>query len=168
MTNLKDYIKENYMFKSDKEYTLSSGTESNIYFDIKGLMLDPKGAADVHFEFVKLITQKVEGLPYIIVGMELGGAQIVQFMVARGWYGAIIRKNKKKYGLRKRMEGNLICKHNNVVIVDDVITSGNTVEEVRHIISKQAPYHNILGTFCIVDRTPDGRYNSLFKESDFT
>ena|SRR5687768_690850 len=166
--NLKDYIKKNYMFVTTNttpitnNFTLSSGTESNLYFDIKGLMLDPIGASMVHFELVKLITDKIQGLPYVVVGMELGGAQIVQFMVARGWHGAIIRKNKKEHGLRKRMEGYLISKHNNVVIVDDVITTGNTVEEVKDFIKS-----NILGTFCVIDRTPEQKYNSLFKEKDF-
>jgi orotate phosphoribosyltransferase len=161
--NLKEYIKNYYLHKSEESYTLASGTKSNIYFDIKGLMLNPKSAMMVYHGLIDLIIKKVEGEYFTVVGMELGGAQIVQLLVSRGFNGMIVRKNKKKYGLEKRMEGTLIGE--NIVIVDDVITSGNTVKEVEQIIS--APNRQILGTFCVVDRTEKQEYNSLFKESDF-
>ena len=163
MNNLKEYIKQNYMFYSndDQEYTLSSGTVSNIYFDIKGLMLDPKGAKMVHEKLLELIFLYTEGRSFNVVGMELGGAQIVQYMVARGFNGVIVRKNKKKYGLQKRMEGS-IREDDLIVIVDDVITSGNTVREVRDLFSNRQ-----LSIYCVIDRTLEQKYNSLFKEKDF-
>lgn len=162
--NLKEDISRFYM-KEDLEYTLSSGRKSTLYFDIKGMLLNSNFAPEIYTQFLKLIIQNLRDVrvDYGVVGMELGGAQMVQLMVAHGGFsGAIVRKTEKKYGLQKRIEGDLM---DNVVIVDDVITSGNTVEEVRKIL---APNHNILGTFCIIDRTEDGeRYISLYKEKDF-
>lgn len=158
--NLKQYIKD-YGYMVRKGVTLSSGKKSNIYFDMKGLMLDGKGATMVSRDFAQLLlTEFGHGQQYVLCGMELGGAQLVQLMVQRGYYGAIVRKNDKEYGLQKRIEGDL---QDNVVIVDDVITSGNTVEEVKKILNG----HTILGTVCIIDRTEDGRYISLYKEKDF-
>lgn len=161
--NLKDYIKDyGYMVKRDTEMTLSSGKKSNLYFDMKGLMLDGRGATLVSKEFSDLLARKLGyKQEYVLCGMELGGAQLVQLMVQRGYYGVIVRKKEKEYGLKKRIEGELM---ENVVIVDDVITSGNTVEEVKKILSGSC---NILRTVCIIDRTEDQRYESLYKEKDF-
>ncbi len=144
------------------DFTLSSGRKSDLYFDIKGLLMDPHPAATLHIEFITFIQESIGGKYATFVGMELGGAQLVQFLVARGWHGAIVRKNQKKYGLKDRIIRSK-ASYEDVVIVDDVITSGNTVNEVAELF----PAPQVLGVFCIIDRSEKQDYNSLFKEDDF-
>ena len=161
--NLKQYIKDyGYMVKRDTEITLSSGKKSNLYFDIKGLMLNPVGAQLVITETTGLLNRiNISRQDYAVGGMELGGAQLAQLLITARFNTFIVRKKEKEYGLKKRIEGELM---DNIVIVDDVITSGNTVEEVKKILSGSC---NVLGTVCIIDRTEDQRYESLYKEKDF-
>lgn len=163
--NLKDCIKKYYMKTGD--FTLSSGKKSNLYFDMKGLMLDSYITLPVFQKFFIMVNKNLIKenifIDYGFAGMELGGAQIVQYMVALGNKGIIVRKQAKDYGLGGRIIQS-DSPPKNVFIVDDVITSGKTVEEVKSLL---APTHNILGIYCIIDRTEDKRYNSLFKESDF-
>ena len=92
--NLKDFIKEYFLTEGD--YTLSSGKKSNLYFDIKGLMLNPQGARMVGREFEKLLGGH-KNQKGCLIGMELGGALLTQIMIYRGFYGVVMRKKQKEY-----------------------------------------------------------------------
>lgn len=164
---LKELIEEKYLKKGD--FTLSSGKKSNLYFDIKGLMLDPVGAPLVAEEFEKLITLGNDEVKRIIVlgGLELGAALLAPLMAYRGFQTFVVRKKKKGYGLDEMLIGRLAW-GSQVMLIDDVITTGNSIEQCTEIL-----YHVCVpfATACIVDRTGDetrkGKYLSLFKESDF-
>jgi orotate phosphoribosyltransferase len=165
---LKKLIEEKYMKRGD--YTLSSGKKSNLYFDIKGLMLDPVGAPLVAEEFEKLITLGNDEVKRLIVlgGLELGAALLAPLMAYRGFQTFVVRKKKKGYGYDELVIGRLAW-GSSVMLIDDVITTGNSIEQCKQIL-----YHVCVpfATACIVDRTGGessrkGKYLSLFNEKDF-
>ncbi len=167
---LKKLIEEKYLYRKEEEFTLSSGKKSNLYFDIKGLMLDPVGARIVAEEFEKLITLGNDEVKRLIVlgGLELGAALLAPLMAYRGFQTFVVRKKKKGYGYDELVIGKLGW-GSSVMLIDDVITTGNSIEQCKEIL-----YHVCVpfATACIVDRTGDevrkkGKYLSLFKESDF-
>ena len=83
-----------------------------------------------------------------------------------------VRKERKKHGLQKRIEGEVI---DPIVIVDDVLTSGRSIMEAINAVMHEG--HDIKGVVCIIDReeksTPNVlkenkiKYTSLFTHSDF-
>jgi|ERR1044072_5023856 orotate phosphoribosyltransferase len=167
--SLKETIEKFYMHYREEPYTLSSGVKSNYYFNIKALLLDPHDIIRLYREFSYLITKdlmdrKLDVDDYVVAGMELGGALLTQIMVCHGNDGVVIRKKQKDYGMQKRVEGDIMSQ--NIVIVDDVITSGKTVNEVSDYLRSDG--WNILDIYCIIDRSSDGSYKSLYKESDFS
>jgi orotate phosphoribosyltransferase len=86
-------------------------------------------------------------------------------------YGFFIRKEAKGYGLQKRIEGNMIPP---VVIVNDVITSGESV--MKSIEAVNAEGITPKGVVCVIDREEAGtpnvlkqnniKYSALFKHSE--
>ena len=103
------------------------------------------------------------GKEFTVAGMELGGALLTQIMVCHGCDGIVMRKKQKDYGMQKRIEGDII--NYNIVVVDDVITSGKTVNEVADYLKNEG--WNVLDIYCIIDRSSGGFYKSLYKEKDF-
>lgn len=152
--------------RPENPVTLSSGRTSPLYFDIKAAMLDPGVCGSLLTAFTNMIHDfgiERKSKNFCIGGMELGGAQLAQLLVLKGYDSFIVRKNEKKYGLMKRIEGDIVSE--NIIIVDDVITSGNTVNQVKDIVEQQG--FKVVNIMCIIDRTEDERYTSLFKEKDF-
>jgi orotate phosphoribosyltransferase len=160
--SLKELIRSRYMAKFSNPVTLSSGLSSNIYFDMKGFMLSNIGSYLITRNIGSLVRYKTIG------GVELGGAMLAMLLRSDFTSGEffIIRKEEKKHGLQKRIEGHMIPMSSTVTLVEDVITTGRTVEMARKLLKED--YGVEVGQIlCIIDRTPDERYESLFKEKDF-
>ena len=161
---LKALIEEKYLERGD--FTLSSGKKSRFYFDIKSLMLDPLGARLVGSAMENLIPEHLRIQQRLYLGgLELGAALLAPIMSMRGFYTFVIRKKAKEYGLGGRLIGDVEL-GSNVILIDDVITSGKSIQECKNYLSS-ALIHPIY-IMCIIDRS-DGKngYLSLFKESDF-
>lgn len=159
-----------------KDVTLSSGEKSNYYYDIKSVVLDPKGCnliAELLINMISDLNVKSIG------GLELGAIPIATAIAMKS-YGHpttknlkafIVRKSAKKHGLEKEIEGNHI---EPIVIVDDVITTGKsiiqTIEKLHYYKVK------ISGVVCVLDREQGAEqlfkennieFRWLFKHSDF-
>jgi len=160
-----------------KDVTLSSGEKSNYYYDIKSVVLDPKGSnliAELLIDMISDLDVKSIG------GLELGAIPIATAIAmksdnhpnTKNLKAFIVRKSAKKHGLEKEIEGNYI---EPIVIVDDVITTGKsilqTIEKLR--------YHKvkISCVVCVLDREQGAEqlfkdnnieFRWLFKHSDFS
>lgn len=117
--------------------TLSSGKPSDFYFDMKGPMMHPDGAALI----ADLILNELSGVEADYVGgLELGAAFLIAPVAMRSQQfkrflpGFAVRKKRKEHGTQQLIEGANIA-GKNVVILDDVTTSGGSamqaVEEAR-------------------------------------
>lgn len=175
---LKEVIQDRSL--SVGKFKLSSGKESNYYFDMKPTMMDPIGAALIADQ----ILSELENIEYdYIGGLELGAVPIVSSTVAlngiRGINkkGFIVRKKAKEHGTKNTIEGltegeNL--KNKRIVIVEDVTTTGNSAAQVLSSCSAEGAV--VVAVISVVDREtgaadffqPYGvEFKSLFKASEF-
>ena len=135
---------------------LVSGRESDYYIDMRPTTLHPAGATCVG----ELIADALEGLPVEFVGGLESGAIPIATAVATasnrrgGNIGAFfVRKKAKDHGARKLVEGlpkGETLQGRNVVIVDDVMTTGGS--SVQAIEAVREDGANILLVLTIVDR----------------
>src|SRR3989339_1892800 len=120
LNELKKLLRETGAVKTG-EFTLSSGKKSNFYIDCRKVTLHPAGAKLI----AKIILDKIKGLKVdAIGGMTLGADPITSSVVAFSEIpGFIVRKKEKEHGTKQKIEG-LIKTGFNVVVVEDVATTG--------------------------------------------
>jgi orotate phosphoribosyltransferase len=135
------------------DHTLSSGKKSNYYIDGKQVTLDPKGLLLLG----KVILSMIHGAQADAVGGPTLGADpmaaavsLLSSQTGRPLRAFIVRKEEKKHGTQKRIEGPELQKGDRVVVVEDVITSGKTVLEAIQEIEKLNC--RVVKVICLVDR----------------
>ena len=173
---LMEVIQENAIVFQDVQ--LYSKIKSQYYYDIKRIALQEEGA---HLLSELLLTEIYKYGAKSIGGIEMGAVALVTAIVVKstmdgkykaGLNGFFVRKEVKDHGLQKRIEGNMIPP---VVIVDDVITSGESV--MKSIEAVNADGITPQGVVCVIDREEAGtpnvlkqnniKYSALFKHSEF-
>jgi orotate phosphoribosyltransferase len=165
-----------FKYRDNPPFTLTSGAISPYYFDCKAATLDPEGSSLIG----QLIFQKIKEFNIDAVGGLTLGADPISLSISleafknnRFIYPLIVRKEPKKHGTQRWIEG-ILDKVKNVMAIDDVITTGKStiqaIEKLREsgfIVEK---------AFVVIDREEGGRENieklgvevlSLFKRSDF-
>lgn len=146
-------------------FTLASGQQSDLYIDCRVTALDPFGAHMIgtlgwHAIRSKIHSEKIH--VHAIGGMTLGADPI---SLAIGMASAsehpnealqvfTVRKEPKGHGAGKQIEGNFKS-GDNVVVVDDVITTGGSTLKAIDAIEREGGKVS----FCIVlvDREEGGR-----------
>ena len=169
---LKDIVKKKGIVVHDK-ITLSSGEESDYYYDLKKISLDPEAIdiiGDLLLEHIVLRYGNVKS----VGGLASGAVPLVTAIVMKsvgnggGINGFFVRKERKPHGLQKIIEGEIIPP---VVIVDDVVTTGLSIRLVIDAVTGAG--FDVKGVFTLLDREENnGLKNviecfSLLKHSDF-
>jgi orotate phosphoribosyltransferase len=114
-------------------FTLSSGRESNLYFNLKPTMMHPRGAYLCAAAFLRRIRN--EGVEYV-GGLEMGAVPVIGSLAAlsaaegQPVQSFFVRKAAKDHGTREVIEGlgpgeSLAQKR--VLVLDDVATTGNAI-----------------------------------------
>lgn len=141
------------------ERVLTSGRTSNYYIDAKMTTLDPEGANLT----ARLILEALEPFEIdAIGGYTLGADPIVSAVAAlsaetnRPLPAFIVRKEPKKHGERKMIEGPFkpgwrIC------VVDDVVTTAGSTLKACQAVEEEGG--TVVLTLAIVDRQEGGREN---------
>jgi orotate phosphoribosyltransferase len=173
---LRQFIADHSLIRG--RITLSSGQESNYYFDCKTTTLDPAGASLVAGEFLRLIDE-LPRKPDAIGGLTLGADPIVGAVMMRAFergqrlHGFYVRKDPKEHGTKKMIE-NAPSPGSKVVIVDDVVTKGKSVILAINEIEKHGC--EVVAVICLLDRQEGGaesirrrcqQYYSLYTTADF-
>lgn len=142
------------------DFTLSSGKKSNIYIDCRKITLHPQGARLI----AKIILEKIKGLKIdAIGGLTLGADPITSSVVALSNIpGFIVRKKEKEHGTKQRIEG-IIASNYNVVIVEDVATTGSSALEAINAVEEIGS--KVVKVISVVDRE-EGSASAL-KNYDF-
>ncbi|PKP60250.1 MAG: orotate phosphoribosyltransferase [Candidatus Altiarchaeales archaeon HGW-Altiarchaeales-2] len=153
------------VINTGEKFKLASGKESPFYFNMKPVALDPEGANLIAEGMLEIIMAQCKETDYV-GGMETGGIPLVAAICVKSQYpgkplqGFFVRKEEKKRGTRKLIEGNL-KENSNVVLVEDVTTTGmsvlKAVNAVREFNCK------VIRVITIVDRL-EGAKENLAKE----
>ncbi len=138
------------------DFTLSSGLKSDHYWDGKKVTLSSLGAYLVG----KAILEKLTHMDIDAVGgPEIGAVpiatavSIVSYLEGRDVPAFIVRKDPKKYGTKKPVEGYL-KENNRVVIVEDVVTTGESVMKAITAVEDQGC--KVVKVIALVDRHEGG------------
>lgn len=133
--------------------TLSSGQKSNFYIDGKQVTLDPQGI----LLLAKTILSMLHGTHADCIGGPTLGADPIAAAVAllssqtgRPLKAFIVRKEAKKHGTQKMIEGPALSEGDKVVMVEDVVTTGGSllkaIQEVEKLKAK------VIKVICLLDR----------------
>ena len=167
-------------FSNDKEVTLSSGRKSFMYFNMKSTMLDNEASYLIAKEILSLLPAETD----FVGGLEMGAVPIVSALCPvshlenRHIQAFFVRKKPKDHGAKKLIEGLVegqTLEGKNVVVVDDVTTTGNSVVSTFDTLRRLGA--NISMVVSIVDRQEGAcdlfkkeniNFVSLFTASDFS
>ncbi len=116
--------------------TLASGRESDFYFDMKPVMLDPDGAALM----AELILQQIQSVKADCVGgLEMGAVPLIAPVAMRSLDfgrrlpGFFVRKAAKGHGTKKRVDGADIAGKTVVILEDVTTTGGSAMDAVKAV-----------------------------------
>ncbi len=154
LTRLKDILVSRSLTTSGS-FTLHSGEKSTVYVDGKLTTMTAEAMPLVGRVFLQKIRER-GWTPEAVGGLTLG-ADPIAFAIARESLETghpisafVIRKEPKKHGTQKFVEGLEATEGKNVVILDDVCTRGDSTAQA--IAKAQDAGMRVLGAICLVDR----------------
>ncbi|HNV86055.1 MAG TPA: orotate phosphoribosyltransferase [Candidatus Omnitrophota bacterium] len=168
-------LKEFAFIRLDAPIRLSSGKISQVYFDGKQITLFPQRVV----LFARAVLEMVRwDAVDAIGGLTIGADPIVTALSIMAYLDKgktvpafIVRKEPKKHGLGKWMEGYQVKKGDRVLIVDDVVTTGgSTIQAIKAVEESGGKVAQVV---CLVDREEGGtqalsqyRFTPLFARRD--
>lgn len=139
-----------------KKVVLASGRVSDFYLDLRNITLHPKGIYLVSKLFYNLITTnfkdvKAVGGPTLGADPIVAGVSLISSINNTPLFAFIIRKEPKKHGLAKLIEGDKnLQKNMKVLILEDVVTTG--VSSYKAYKTAKEFGLDVQGILAIVDR----------------
>lgn len=148
-------VTHSYRRADSAVFELASGRRSNYYIDCKATTALPEALPLIADEFLRQIPEDADA----VGGLTLGADPIACATAYRSpesgrhlpWF--VVRKESKKHGLKKYVEGYPV-EGRNVVIVDDVVTTGgSTIEAIQKVREAGA---RVVAVVALVDREEGG------------
>jgi len=153
-TRLKDILVHRSLSTSGS-FTLHSGEKSTVYVDGKLTTMIPEAMPLVGRAFLQKM-REFGWTPEAVGGLTLG-ADPIAFAIARESLETghpisafVVRKEPKKHGTQKFIEGLESTEGKSVVMLDDVCTRGDSTAQA--IAKAQDAGMRVLGAICLVDR----------------
>jgi len=156
---------------------LSSGQESDHYFDMKPSMMNSRGAEVLSaLIFEKLPQERID----FFGGLEVGAIPIIGALASycgrhgRPIDGIFVRKKPKAHGTKQLIEGARDLEGANLVVVDDVTTTGGSALSAINALKELGA--NILCVISLLDREEGAEelyaeagipFDPLFRASEF-
>lgn len=158
-SQLKKILRENSITHGD--FTLVSGLKSSYYIDGKKTTFDAAGAYYVGllvYEEISNLSQTVDSIGGPTMGADpiVTAAGMVSFLKDNPFRIFAVRKEAKKHGAQKLIEGNF-KEGDRVVIVEDVITTGGSVFQAIEAVERSGG--TVEAVIVVVDRNQGGREN---------
>lgn len=138
-----------------KKVTLASGRESNFYLDLRQTLMRPHGVALAGRLVLDLLSR---GAPVEAVGgMAVGAVPLVSAVLGAAartpgredLLGFFVRKEAKKHGLGRQVEGGF-AEGQTVALVEDTTTTGGSTLDAVEIV--KAAGGKVERVICLVDR----------------
>ena len=148
-------------------FRLKSGITSSLYFDMRKVISYPElfsKLIDRLYNFVKNKGSAVIGVPY--AGIPYASGISLRYHIPQ----LLMRKERKKYGMKQLIEGE-ISETDKCILIEDVITTGTSVEESIVNLRKEGYFVSFVCS--IIDREMGGKerletmcpYVSIWTES---
>ncbi len=162
-----------------KRVILSSGKESDFYIDLRNITLHPEGIYLISNLFYEIIRThfpdiKAVGGPTLGADPIVAGLSMISHIKNNPIVAFIIRKEPKKHGLAKLIEGDKnLYKGMKVLILEDVVTTGESSFKAYDAAMDFGL--NVQGILAIVDREEGAKeffrdknikFYSLFTKKD--
>lgn len=156
------YIRS-FMYDPDCGFTLSSGEKSEVYIDSKRTVYNSLGMELVGFAFYsELQNAPIDALGGLTLGAD--GIAMATAMICNMRNKLldvfVIRKEAKKHGTRKWLEGG-VKKDADVLVVDDVVTTGASI--ITAVERAREEGLNVRKAMALVDREEGGAENIMEK-----
>ncbi|MGC8651489.1 MAG: orotate phosphoribosyltransferase [Minisyncoccia bacterium] len=133
------------------EFTLTSGKKSNYYINIKKATTNPYILVEITKAMAKFVLNEK------IAGIELGSVPLaVALSIETGRPFVIVRKESKTHGTKEMVEGDL-SSGDEVLVVEDVVTTGGSVVRAINILKENGA--DVKKVLAVVDREEGGREN---------
>ena len=145
--------------------TLSSGRTSDYYLDCKRVTLSPEGAYLTAKLMLDMIWPDVSAVGGLTLGADpiVSSISVLSHIQGRGLAGLIVRKEPKKHGTMNYVEGPVLETGAKVAVVEDVVTSGASLQ--RAIDRIAAAGYQPVQALTIMDRQEGG--NAVIKSRGF-
>ncbi len=137
---------------------LSSGKSSDFYIDARRVTLSAQGCflcAKMILELLKNEKVGAIGGPTLGADPLLGAIGVLSFQAKTPVNTFIIRKAPKPYGKQQQIEGPLLDVKSNIVLIDDVATTGKAFVQSLEVLKQMGI--NARKAICIVDRGEGAR-----------
>ena len=142
------------LLELDEPVTLASGDRSRYFVDGKRALAagdDLRLACEALVELARSA-----GIDFDAVGgMTLGADQFahgIAMLTGCGWF--VVRKAAKGRGTNRRIEGSELTPKTRVLLVDDVVTRGGSIQEAYNVIVSETGAQ-VVGAVTLADRGTD-------------
>ncbi|MEM9266546.1 MAG: orotate phosphoribosyltransferase [Cyanobacteria bacterium P01_F01_bin.13] len=137
-------------------FTLSSGQQSNYYINGKLVTLHPQGGQMVGQVMLTYLDDTVVGVGGLTLGADpiVTAVSVVAAYEGRSITPLIVRKEAKGHGTRAYIEGPILPDHSNVVILEDVVTTGQSA--MKAIVRLREAGYTVNKVISLVDRQQGG------------
>ena len=126
-------------------FKLKNGSISKYYFDLKNIISCPTLLTAIGDYIYSNISENFD----IICGIPYGGLPLATYISTK--YNKpmiLLRSSKKEYGMQKLIEGNY-DKSMKCIIIDDVITSGKSLQDAYDILKEEV---NVVESIVVFNR----------------
>ena len=152
-------LEKSFQYSEKPIFKLASGKTSNYYINCKGTTLDAEAMNLIgHIFYNKIKTLRVNAIGGLTQGADpiAVATAMISGIIDDPINAFVVRKKAKEHGLKKLIEGD-IHEGDKVLIVDDVITTGqSTIEAIENAKKEKL---NIIKVIVLIDRQEGGREN---------
>lgn len=140
---------------------LASGKESNYYIDGKMTTLDALGGTLVSILFLRMLKENISAVGGLSIGADpiASGISQIGYLTGKKITAFYIRKEPKKHGTSKWVEGPVRSGEKVAILEDVVTTGGSSLKAIEKITEFGCMVEQVIA---VVDRNEGGR--EVFKE----
>ena len=169
LSNIKQQLLDLICTDAYKEgdFILSSGQQSTYYINGKLVTLHPQGGQMVGRVMLDYIDNSVVGVGGLTLGADpiVTAVSVVAAYEGRSITPLIVRKEAKGHGTQAYIEGPVLPAESNVVILEDVVTTGQSA--MKAITRLRAAGYAVNQVISLVDRQQGGAEYYIQENIDF-